>query len=271
MTAASSPIGRPSGRRERLARERTEGMLRRQAQLESEVAEQLEPLLGPAGGPVGGTARAIWRRRRVDAYLALPPWRRAARTWTAWGRVHRAATVLALAALWTVACLPLRMLGLASLEVSQIGVAVIACLAPVAAMIPPGRRGRFARPLPEAAPPWRGSRHGRALLHAGLGVLAVGAIVLGVLAVVGPGPASPPEGRITAAARQADVRRVDREVARLCGPAAVATVSPDGLHRYAVAVDGGGGSRADVVRTGGFDDAGGRAVIAAGASVCPAP
>jgi hypothetical protein len=271
VTAASSPIGRPSGRRERLARERTEGMLRRQAQLESEFAEQLEPLLGPAGGPVGGTARAIWRRRRVDAYLALPPWRRAARTWTAWGRVHRATTVLALAALWTVACLPLRMLGLASLEVSQIGVAVIACLAPVAAVIPPGRRGRFARPLPEAAPPWRGSRHGRTLLHAGSGVLAVAAIALGVLAVAGPGPASPPEGRITAAARQADVRLVDREVARLCGPAAVATVSPDGLHRYAVAVDGGGGSRADVVRTGGFDDAGGRAVIAAGVAVCPAP
>ena len=48
-------------------------------------------------------------------------------------------------------------------------------------------------------------------------------------------------------------------------------MSPDGLHHYAVAVDGGGASPADVVRTGGFDAAAARAAIAAGAAICPAP
>jgi hypothetical protein len=246
-------------------------MLRRQALLEAEVAEQLEPLLGPAGGPVGGTARAMWRRRTVDAYLALPPWRRAVRTWVAWGRVHRAAAVLALAALWTVVCLPLRMLGLASLSASQIGVAVIAGLAPVAAFVPPARRGRFVRPLPPAAPPWRGSRAGRAALRGGLAALAAVLVLVGALAALGPGPASPPDGRITAAARQADVLLVERAVAGLCGPSAAAVVTPAGLHRYRVAVAGGTPATAEVTRSGGFAEADGRAVIAAGTSLCPAP
>ena len=70
-----------AARRERLSRERTAAQLRRQARLEGEVAEQLEPLLGPAGRPVGESAMALWRRRQVDAYLALPPWTRARRTW----------------------------------------------------------------------------------------------------------------------------------------------------------------------------------------------
>ena len=265
-------LARPSGRRERLARERTEGMLRRRAGLEAEVAEQLEPLLGPAGGPVGATARASWRRRRVEAYLALPPWRRAVRTWVSWGRVHRATAVLGVAALWTVVCLPLRMLGVASLEASQVGVAVLAVLAPAAAFTPPARRGRFARPLPDAAaPPWPRSRPAPPWARLGGAAVAAGLALLALLAVLGPGPQAPPDGRITAAARQADVLVVERAVAALCGPAAVAVVTPEGLHRYAVAVDGGTPSPVDVTRSGGFAEGGASATIAAGAAVCGRP
>ena len=63
--APSLPAAAAS-RRERLRRERTAAQLRRQARLEAEVAEQLEPLLGPAGRPVGDAAMALWRRRRVE-------------------------------------------------------------------------------------------------------------------------------------------------------------------------------------------------------------
>ncbi len=169
-TAPSLPAAAAS-RRDRLRRERTAAQLRRQARLEAEVVEQLEPLLGPAGRPVGETSMALWRRRQVEAYLALAPWRRARRTWTSWGPVRRALALLAAAALWTVVCLPLRMLGLASLEASQIGVAVLAAAAPLAAFVPPHRRGRLADPPASAdRPPWRGSRASLAALR----LLAVG-------------------------------------------------------------------------------------------------
>ena len=150
---------------------------------------------------------ALWRRRQADAYLALPPWRRAWRTWVSWGRAHRLVAVLGLAAAWTVVCLPLRMLGLASLEASQVGVAVLAAAAPLAALAPPRPRGRFAGPLPaEGGAPWRGSRRaraaGRLLLAAGVVALAA----LAVMAIVGPGsPQAPPAGRETPAARHAGV------------------------------------------------------------------
>ena len=97
---AAGGLSRAGGRRDRLRRERTAGQLRRQARLEAEAQEQLGPTLGPAGRPMGEAAMALWRRRQADAYLALPPWRRAWRTWASWGRVHRAAVVLAGASHW---------------------------------------------------------------------------------------------------------------------------------------------------------------------------
>jgi hypothetical protein len=53
-----------SARRDRLRRERAAAQLRRRGALDAEVAEQLEPRLGPAGGPVGATAAAGWRPPR---------------------------------------------------------------------------------------------------------------------------------------------------------------------------------------------------------------
>ena len=175
--AARGHPGAAASRRERLGRERTAAQLRRQARLEAEVVEQLGPTLGPAGRPMGEAAMALWRRRTVDAYLGLPPWRRAWLTWVSWSRVQRLLAVLALAPLWTVVCLPLRMLGLASLEASQIGVAVIAAAAPLAALAPPRRRGRFVDPLPDAAgAPWRGSRAARTARRA---LMAAGVLLRG--------------------------------------------------------------------------------------------
>ncbi len=213
---------------------------------------------------------AIWRRRRVDAYLALPPLRRARRTWTSWGRVRRAAAVLALAPLWTVLCLPLRMLGLVGLGASQAGVAAVAIAAPIAAFVPLRSRGRFADPLPEPGPPWRGSRAaraaGRALLAAGLAAAAV----VGVLAALGPGPAGPPAARSTPAARHADVVMVQGLVAQACGPDVGVRVTPVGLHRYTAAIEGGGVSTVDIERGTGFDATGARARVEGGAVACPA-
>ncbi|MGE0027691.1 MAG: hypothetical protein AB7U07_11375, partial [Thermoleophilia bacterium] len=187
--AVRGPAG-VGGRRERLGRERTAAQLRRQAWLEAEAQEQLGPTLGPAGRPMGEAAMAMWRRRQADAYLSLPPWRRAWRTWVSWGRWRRLVAFLGLAAAWTVVCLPLRMLGLAPLEASQAGVAVLAAAAPLAALAPPRPRGRFAVPLPqEPGAPWRGSRRARG---AGRRVRAAGAGALAALAGLGfVGPGSP--------------------------------------------------------------------------------
>jgi hypothetical protein len=269
MTARALPA--VSARRERLGRERTDALLRRQERLEAEVREQLEPLLGPAGRPVGDTAMAIWRRRCADAYLALPPLARARRTWIAWGRVRRALAVLALAPLWTVVCLPLRMLGLAGLGASHAGVAVIAAAAPVAAFVPLRARGRFAVPLPEPGPPWRGSRAARAAGRALAAAALAGLAVLGVLAALGPGPAGPPAGRVTPAARHADVVMVQAVVARACGAGVAVDVAPLGLHRYAARVAGGGATTVAIDRGTGFAATGARARVAGGAVACPAP
>ena len=267
MTARALSGG--SARRERLRRERTESQLRRQRALEAEVREQLEPLLGPAGRPVGETAMAVWRRRQVDAYLALSPLRRARRTWTSWGRLRRGAAVLALAPLWTVACLPLRMTGLAGLGASHAGVAVIALAAPVAAFVPPGSRGRFVDPLPEPGPPWRGSRAAalaaRALAAAGVAAL----VALALIAVLGPGTAAAPTGRVTPAARHADVVTVRGVVAQACGPGVRVDVTPAGLHRYTAAVEGGGTAVVVIDRGIGFDATGSRARVEGGAIACP--
>jgi hypothetical protein len=268
VTARALPGASP--RRERLERERTASRLRRQARLESEVVEQLEPLLGPAGRPVGETAMAHWRRRRVEAYLALPPLARARRTWISWGPLRRAATVLALAPLWTVVCLPLRMLSLASLDASHAGVAAIAVAAPVAAFVPPRSRGRFADPLPEPGPPWRGSRAARAATRAIGGLAVVALLSVGLLAALGPGPAAPPEGRMTPAARSADVMLVQGVVAAACGPAAVATVRPASAGGYTADIAGGGTARVTIDAGTGFA-AGRHAEATGGAIPCPAP
>ena len=269
--AARGLPGMAAARRERLERERTASQLRRQEALEREVAEQLEPLLGPAGRPVGDTAMALWRRRRVDAYLALTPWDRALRTWISWDRLRRGLAVLVLALAWTLVCLPLRMLGLATLEVSQAGVAVALIAAPVVALLPPPPRGRFVDPMPEGGSPWRRSR--RALRLGRL--VALGAIlvvgVVSLLAVLGPGPGPEPEGRITAAARAADTVLIRQAVASACGPGVTARVSAIGADRYRLATGTPTASIVTVSRDTGFA-AGVRHVIPVGAPIaCPAP
>jgi hypothetical protein len=257
-----------AARRERLGRERTAAQLRRQEVLEAEVVEQLEPLLGPAGRPVGDTAMTLWRRRQVDAYLALPPWTRARRTWVSWGFGRRVLAVLALAALWTVICLPLRMLGLASLEASQIGVAAIAAAGPLLAIIPPRRAGRFAAPLPPSGPPWRGSR---ASVTAG-GILALaaacGLAVVALLAVLGPGPASPPAGRITPAARHADLAVVRQALAARCASPLAGGITPAGDRSYTADLADGSVVTVTIDRSRGFDGGGSRGIVSGGARAC---
>ena len=258
-----------AARRDRLSRERTAAQLRRQARLEGEVAEQLEPLLGPAGRPVGESAMALWRRRQVNAYLALAPWTRARRTWVSWGRVRRAMVVLAAAALWTVVCLPLRMLGLASLEASQIGVAAIAAAAPLVAFVPPGRRGRFAGPLPAAGrPPWRGSRRSVRALRLAAAAAAVVVAVVAVLAIVGPGsPQAPPEGRMTPAHRVADAAVARDAAAAACGVAPT-RVEPAGAGRWSALLPDGGRATVAILPGAGFAQPGARARVVDGPPAC---
>ncbi len=262
-------LGGVGGRRARLRRERTAAQLRRHAQLEAEAQEQLGPTLGPAGRPMGDAAMALWRRRQADAYLAMPPWWRARRTWVSWGRGQRLLAVLGLAAAWTVVCLPLRMLGLASLEASQVGVAVLAAAAPLAALAPPRPRGRFAGSLPEeAGAPWRGSRRaraaGRLLMAAGVVALAA----LAVMAIVGPGsPQAPPAGRETPAARHAGVSAAQAAVDAACGAPVAGAARPLGRGRYAVEVRGGGEATVALLPVG-FDRPGPRARVE-GTAPCP--
>lgn len=269
MTARPVP-GFARRRRERLGRERTMAQVRRQERLEHEVVEQLEPLLGPAGRPVGEVAMAHWRRRRVDAYLALPPWTRAWRTWRSWSLARRALTALTLAALWTVVCLPLRMLGLAGLGASQIGVAALAAAAPLLALVPPRRIGRLAAPLPPGGPPWRGSRaSGRAvalLAAAGLAGLAL----VAVLVALGPGPASPPQGRITPAARHADLVVVDAAVRGACAAAPAGAARPLGERRYRAPLADGTAVTVAIDRSRGFER-GARAALVDPPPGCAAP
>jgi hypothetical protein len=261
-----------AARRERLGRERTAAQLRRQEVLEAEVVEQLEPLLGPAGRPVGDTAMTLWRRRQVDAYLALPPWTRARRTWVSWGFARRAVTVLALAPLWTLICLPLRMLGLASLQASQIGVAAIAAAAPLLAAVPPRRAGRFAAPLPPGGPPWRGSRASVTTA----GILAVtgvcGLVLVALLAILGPGPAAPPAGRITPAARHADLAVVGQALRTHCASPLAGGITPVGDRRYRASLADGSVVTVAIDRSHGFDGGGSRGIVSGGAPACsPAP
>ena len=258
--------GAAAARRDRLERERTAAQLRRQRELEREVAEQLEPLLGPAGRPVGETAMALWRRRQVDAYLALPPWRRAWRTWVSWDRLRRGLAVLAVAVAWTLVLLPLRMLGLAGLGVSQAGVAVAACAAPLVALLPPPRRGRFAHSLPAPGAPWRRSRAAVRLARAGAIVAVLAIVALAALVVLGPGLATAPHGRITPAARAADAVLVRQAVGARCGPDLPVRLAPVDESHYRVSVGAAPPQVLGVSRDGGFGS-GARHVI--GVVACP--
>ncbi len=269
--AARGLPGVAAARRERVERERTAAQLRRQEALEAEVVEQLEPLLGPAGRPVGETAMALWRRRRVDAYLALPPWQRAWRTWMAWGRVRRGLAVLGAGLAWTLLLLPLRIFSLASLEASQAGVAIALIAAPIVALLPPARRGRFVDPLPAGGAPWRRSRRAgvfaRTLVLVGLLVVAV----VAVLAMLGPGVAQPPQARITAAARAADLALIREAVAIDCGSGVETRVTPVNTARYRVTTAAGAASTVEVSRDAGFTS-GVRHVIPIGGPIaCTAP
>jgi hypothetical protein len=211
------------------------------------------------------------RRRQVDAYLALPPWRRAWRTWAAWSRLQRLLAGLAVAALWTVACLPLRMLGLASLEASQVGLAALAAAAPLAALVPPRRRGRFARALSASGrPPWRGSRGSVLALRLAVGGAALAAAIVAVLSIVGPGsPQAPPAGRVTPAHRVADAAAARDAVVAACG-VAPARVAPTSEGRWSAVLPGGGAATVEIVAGAGFDRPGARARVVAGPLGCPA-
>lgn len=253
MSAAPArrlPAG-PVGRSERLRRERTAARLRRREWLEAEVAAQMEPLLGPAGGPRGEGATALWRRAQVDAYLALPPWRRAWRTWASWGPARRAATPVAAGALWTVACLPLRMTGLAGLRPSQLGVAVLLAAAPVAALVPLRSRGRFARAPEAPGPPWSASRGACAARRGAVALAAVLVALLAAAAVLGPGGDPTAGSPATAAALRADERVVRDALAAACGPGAVPrAIAPLDPRRYAAAMPGGGRAVVEVAWSG---------------------
>ncbi|MGD9695278.1 MAG: hypothetical protein AB7V42_06420 [Thermoleophilia bacterium] len=239
-----------SARTERVRRERDVARLRRQRALEAEVAEQLEPRLGPAGRPVGDAAMALWRRTQVDAYLAMAPWRRAWRTWRAWGPLRRAVTLLPAACAWTVLCLPLRMVGVVDLAVSQAGCLALAAAAPIAAFVPPGRRRRFEAELPPPGPPWRASpaaRRWRAALAAAAAAIAV---ALGLLAALGPGPGDPASGTLFAPDARADRVVVRNTVALACGRPVEVRVRPLGDRRYLATVAGGGRAIVEVVFSG---------------------
>jgi hypothetical protein len=214
--------------------------------MEAEVRAQAEPLLGPAGRPTGEAALRAWRRSRVEAHLALPPWVRAARAWCAWGFGRRLLAGLSVAVFWTVLCLPLRAAGLASFGTSTAGVAVLAALAPLAAVVPPWRRGRFEREPDAAGAPWRGSRRGVAVARVGVAfAVAVGALLLG-LAAAGPGLDQSGPGRLTAAHHAADRATVLRVLAAACGRPVDVGVRWLGGSRYEAALPGGGRAEVDV-------------------------
>jgi hypothetical protein len=257
----------PGARRERLARERTAAMLRREARLTAELADQLEPLLGPAGRPTGGAAMSAWRRRHVDAYLALPPWTRAWRTWVSWARLQRAAAVVALTGLWTLVCLPLQLLGLAGVGASQAGVAALLALAPVAALAPPAPRGRFATPLPRAAERWRGSRAARRVPGA---VAVAGACLVAAVAALALAGGGGPTG-LDSPAPALEAEAVREAVAATCGVSAGVEVELRRPGRYEALLPGGGSVTVGMLR-GRVDRPDGRnARVAGGAAACPGP
>jgi hypothetical protein len=268
ISGARRPMDIGPPRRERRARERTRSQLERQAALEAEARAEGERRLGPAGGPVGEAALASWVRAQATAYLALSPWRRAWLTWRSWGPLRRAVVVLGLACLWTVAILPLRMIGLATVELSQAGVVVLSLLAPVAAFVPPARRGRFADGPSRPGPPWRSSR--RAVRIRRLALLGAGALVgaFALAAWFGPGLRGPDAGPATESGERATRIVVERVVSRACPGATTREVRHLGGETYAAALADGTTARVRV-------EFAGRAPVGAGAGygelVAPLP
>lgn len=264
MRAAATGHG---GNRERRRRERTAAQLRREAGLLGEIAEQLEPLLGPAGRPTGAAAMSAWRRRQADAYLALPPWRRGWRTWVSWARPQRAAAAVALTGLWTLWCLPLQFLGLVGSGVSRAGVATLLALAPVAALAPPRPRGRFARALPPVGDRWRGSRASRRVAAAALALAVAGATAPAALVALGVGGG--PTG-LDAAAPALEAAAVREAVAATCGLTGGVAVEVLRPGRFRAVLPGGERVTVGMLR-GRVEDRGGlRARLAGGAAACPA-
>ena len=188
-----------------------------------------------------------------------------------WGRVRRGLAVLVLGLAWTLVLLPLRILSLASLEASQAGLAAAVIAAPCVALLPPARRGRFVDPLPDGGAPWSRSRRAGALARTLVlaGLLVVG--VVAVLAVLGPGVARPPQARVTAAARAADLALVRQAVAAECGAGVAARVAPIDTDRYRVTTGPGATSTVEVSRDAGFTSGVRHVIPVGGAIACPTP
>ena len=185
-------------------------------------------------------------RAQATAYLALPPWRRAWLTWQSWGRLRRAAAVLAVACVWTVVLLPLRMLGLATVEASQLGVAVLALAAPVAAFVPLRRLGRFERELPPPGPPWRSSRKAVRIRRVAV-LLSLGLIVaFGLAAWIGPGLREADRGASTETGERANQIVVERVVAGICEGVAPVEIRRTGPELYAATLANGQTARVRV-------------------------
>lgn len=239
-------VGAWATRRRRLERERTQARLRKREGLEAELREQREGELGPQGRPMGEAAMRLWRDRRVDDYLNLPPWQRAWRTWQSWGWVRRALAALAVVVMWPVLMLPLRMAGLVDVRATEWGVIALLCAVPLAAVTPPWRRGRFQALAEGTGPAWSASRRA-ASLRRGAGLAATVALaVFAVLLALQPG--SPDAGeRQTAAHFRADRIVVEHTVAGACGgpvPVEVRHLSGD---RYAAALPDGTEAQVEVI------------------------
>lgn len=267
----ASPARLTRTRRDRRAQERTRAQLERMAGLEAQARDQGAVRLGPAGRPMGEAALASWTRAQATAYLALPPWRRAWLTWQSWGVARRALAMIAAACAWTVVVLPFRMLGLATLETSQIGVAVLVALAPVAALAPPWRRGRFEREV-HPGPPWRSSRAGVRLRR----LLAVGALAAAVaigLAMWLGGVRGPDPGPVTAAGERANARVVERVIADACGAPVPVEVAREGRDTFRATLPGGASALVRVEFSGRspFGSGSGHGELLGPAPACPRP
>ncbi len=263
----ASGTGPAASRRRRLERERNHSRLRRREALEVELREQREGELGPQGRPMGEAAVRLWRDRRVDDYLNLPPWWRAWRTWQTWGWLRRALAALCVVAMWPVLMLPLRMAGLVDVRATEWGVIALLCLVPLAAVTPPWRRGRFQGLSEGTGPAWSASRRAASLRRAaGLAATAAFALIA-VLVAVQPG--SPNAGeRQSAAHFRADRVVVESTVASVCGATVPVEVRHLAGDRYAAALPDGTEAQVEVIWPG-------RAPVGTGAGhgeiVGPAP
>jgi hypothetical protein len=94
--------------------------------------------------------------------------------------------------------------------------------------------------------------------------------VFAVLAILGPGVAQPPQARITAAARSADLALIRQAVAIDCGPAVVAKVTPVDTDRYRVTTAPGAATTVAVSRDAGFTSGVRHVIPVGGPIVCAA-